>query len=395
MADTAIEWTERTWNPIVGCSLASPGCKHCYAMRMAGRLEAMGVPYYQGTTQKTPAGFVWTGKIGVNDSAMLEPLLRRKPTMWFVNSMSDLFHEDVPDDVIDQVFAVMALSPQHVFQVLTKRADRMRAYLNERGVVRRICVAAYKAHRALPCFDDGPEFSRGNSRRFNALMKRWWAHVGALTAWTVHGGCAAVQFERTEPGADYPSRLSWPLPNVWLGVSVEDQRRANERVPQLLNTPAAVRWLSCEPLLETVDLTRICLVPQVKGSPRAGIHIDALRGRYVESGQPYIGEWDINHPYPADAPPLSLNWIVGGGESGKGARPLPLPAIRSLRDQCDGAGTLFFFKQWGAYLPCGQLNANGKLWTNGSGHALFTTKGFAGRYLDGQLHNAMPAARHG
>jgi protein gp37 len=125
---TTIEWTEATWNPIAGCSLHSPGCTNCYAMRTAARLATIPAtaPVYAGLTQPSKVGPVWTGKIAVNESTMLAPLRHKKPTMYFVNSMSDLFHESVPDEVIDRVFAVMALCPQHPFQVLTKRSDRMR-----------------------------------------------------------------------------------------------------------------------------------------------------------------------------------------------------------------------------------------------------------------------------
>jgi protein gp37 len=131
MAESAIEWTEQTWNPIVGCSVVSPGCTNCYAMRMAARLERMGQKRYRGLTKPSKAGPVWTGQMRLVEEALTLPLRRRKPTTWFVNSMSDLFHESVPDEWIDRVFAVMALCPQHTFQVLTKRADRMRAYLSQ------------------------------------------------------------------------------------------------------------------------------------------------------------------------------------------------------------------------------------------------------------------------
>jgi protein gp37 len=132
MADSKIEWTERTWNPIVGCSVVSPGCTNCYAMKMAARIEAMGnQARYRGTTKKVNGNSVWTGKLAIApDATISEPLRRRKPTTYFVNSMGDVFHEDLPDEWIDRVFAVMALSPRHTFQVLTKRAGRMRAYVS-------------------------------------------------------------------------------------------------------------------------------------------------------------------------------------------------------------------------------------------------------------------------
>lgn len=145
--DTNISWTERTWNPVVGCSVVSPGCTNCYAMRMAYRVKEMeeartGRPdasHYFGTTKVVNGNPVWTGKVVLApEHILLEPLRRRKPTMYFVNSMSDLFHEDVPDEWIDRVFAVMALCPQHTFQVLTKRSERMRAYCTDPDRIQRM-----------------------------------------------------------------------------------------------------------------------------------------------------------------------------------------------------------------------------------------------------------------
>ena len=148
-------------------------------------------------------------------------------------------------------------------------------------------------------------------------------------------------------------QLLHPLPpNVWLGITVVNQEEADRDIPKLLAINACVRFLSMEPLLGHIDLTRICIVPRVQRSPRAGIHIDALRGRYVESGMPFIGEWDIDGPYPEGAPPLSLNWVIVGGESGPGARPMHPDWACSLRDQCETAAVPFLFKQWGNNLPC-------------------------------------------
>jgi protein gp37 len=256
MADnTGIEWTQATWNPIAGCSILSKGCTNCYAMKMAARLEAMGQAKYAGLTQPSKAGPVWTGKIAVaDDRAFTQPLRWKRGRRIFVNSMSDLFHEDVPDDVIDKVSAIMALAPQHTFQVLTKRPERMRSYMVNDGLGRLSswCVAAIKMGRA-----------------------------GALVG-----------------------RHGFPAPNVWLGVSVEDQATADARIPILLDTPAAVRWISAEPLLEDVDL------------------------------RPWLS---------------GLDWVVAGGESGPDARPMHPDWIRSIRDQCAAAGVPFLFKQWGEW----------------------------------------------
>lgn len=131
MADTSIEWTDSTWNPVAGCSIITPGCTNCYAMRMAARLDAMGVPKYAGLTRKSGGRYIWTGRIALDEAALSVPARWRKPRMIFVNSMSDLFHPDVPVEFIVRVWAAMAATPHHVFQVLTKRPERMREVLSE------------------------------------------------------------------------------------------------------------------------------------------------------------------------------------------------------------------------------------------------------------------------
>ena len=308
-----IEWTDASWNPVVGCSVVSPGCKNCYAMGQAARIERMQERAldavearrrspYAGLTQASKAGPVWNGKAALaSDETMTAPLRWKRPRRIFVNSMGDLFHEAVPDAWIDLVFAVMALSPQHTFQVLTKRSKRMRAY----------------------CGQPAP-------------AKRWWVAADKLSI----------------------SERVWPvpaegrcLPNVWLGVSAEDQGRADERIPDLLATPAAVRFVSCEPLLGPVDLARIELVKRVEGSPRGGVNLDALAGRYVESGMPYVGEWDVDGPYPEGRAQIRLDWTIVGGESGPNARPTHVAWVRAIRDQCAAAGTPLFFKQFGEWAP--------------------------------------------
>lgn len=282
-----IEWTEVTWNPIVGCSITSPGCTNCYAMKMAGRIERMGTaPHYDGTTRGSTAGSIWTGKLALApEHVLFAPLRRRKPTTWFVNSMSDLFHEDAPDGWIDRVFAVMALTPQHTYQVLTKRAARMRAYM----------AAAHEriADMAMSEAPIGMDISR------SGIV--WQPHCMPSTT-----------FER------------WPLPNVWLGVSAEDQRRADERIPDLLATPAAIRFVSAEPLLGPIDFDML----------RVGDAwmIGALTGIYgVLPGN--RGE--------------KLDLIIVGGESGNGARHMEDAWAESIQAQCTASGTAFFMKQMG------------------------------------------------
>lgn len=294
MADkSGIEWTDATWNPIVGCSIVSPGCTHCYAMAMAARIERMAVPraaagdgrqtHYAGTTQASKAGPVWTGKVALApEHILLQPLKWAPPRRIFVNSMGDLFHEDVPDAWIDRVFAVMALAPQHKFQVLTKRSARMRAY----------CSALVGGERFI-------------SREAH-LLRHPGTPTKAITQ--VHDHCTG------------------PLPNVWLGVSTEDQRRADERVPDLLATPAAVRFVSAEPLLGPIDFRAI-----------------DLDGGY-EQVLPLGAGW-MDRLEPGELEGARLDWIIVGGESGPGARPMHPDWARSIRDQCAAAGVAFFMKQ--------------------------------------------------
>lgn len=226
-----IEWTEATWNPTVGCTKISPGCKHCYAETMARRLKAMGTPGYEN-------GF----RLALLPDRLDEPLRRRRPTVYFVNSMSDLFHQGVPDSYIDRVFDSIDQAPQHTFQILTKRADRL---------------ARYGATRAIP-------------------------------------------------------------KNAWIGVSVEDRKYGIPRIAHLRQVPAAIRFLSVEPLLQDV------------------------------------GELDLT----------GIHWVIVGGESGPKSRPMKLEWVLSIKRQCHAQGVQFFFKQWGGWGADGQKRskkANGRL----------------------------------
>jgi protein gp37 len=330
--DSKIEWTEATWNPMAGCSIVSPGCRECYAMRrVAPRLAANpATPHYAGTVQKAKTGYVWTGKLGLSKEKLTEPLRTKNPTMWFVNSTSDLFHEGAPDEWIAEVFGVMAVagavgafhrkedgcrtgpswtasdgrevptkwpnmhSGPHTFQVLTKRSGRMRALLNSASFRQDVAGAAHR-------------------------------HAMDRTP-------ASQLSDAIEDGR------AWPLPNVWMGVSAEDQPRADERIPDLLVTPAAVRFVSAEPLLGPIRLTSI-MVPE-KANRHDGpwsLRWDALGGFRATS--PYSG---------TDGNPR-LDWVIIGGESGKNARPMHPQWARDLRDQCKAAGVPFFFKQWGEW----------------------------------------------
>jgi len=235
---TGIEWADLVWNPTTGCDKVSPGCDHCYALTMAKRLKGMGQAKYQtdGDPRTSGPGF----GVAVHPGTLAMPLGVRKPQRIFVNSMSDLFHPRVPAEFIGRVFAVMEQASQHTFIAFTKRAPRMRAWVNRHQPV--------------------------------------------------------------------------PLPNVILGVSVENPEEAARRIPNLLDTPAAVRAISAEPLLERVSL-----------------QVELLVGRALD-------------------PPEGIGWVIAGGESGGGARPCEIGWLRLLRDQCEAVGVPFFCKQFGAVL---------------------------------------------
>jgi protein gp37 len=292
---TGIEWTDATWNPVTGCAKVSQGCKHCYAEREWPRMTKL-VPAY--------AGRQFTD-VRTHSDRLEQPLRWRKPRMIFVNSMSDLFHPDVPDAFIDHVFAIMVLAKQHTFQVLTKRPARMREYLSQRT----------------------EELSSDD--------------------WFLNAALARSVFAASKAAGDplpgnAPLMLAgrWPLPNVWIGVSIEDQVAAGERIPLLLNTPAAVRWVSMEPLLGDVTLTD---VPNVLGVAEGQRHLDALGGFAWEcDGPDYVDTCNIGS---------RIDWVVVGGESGPKARPMHPDWARSLRDQCAAAGVPFLFKQWGEWAP--------------------------------------------
>jgi protein gp37 len=273
---TAIEWTERVWNPVTGCSKVSEGCRNCYAETISLRFNRSVGPW---NAVNAPQNVI------LHPDRLTAPLSWRKPAKVFVNSMSDLFHELVPDDFIDRVFAVMAETRRHTYQILTKRPDRMAAYVSDPDVLERV------------------------EGRLRDLLCEWNDDHSSSPRCVL--GCHA-------------GFNQWPLPNVWLGTSVEDQRAADERIPHLLKTPAAVRFLSCEPLLGSVDL------------------LDWLDNISVTDDGRVIRINDFEQP---------LQWVIAGGESGPKARPCHPDWARSLRDQCQAAGVPYFWKQWGAWLP--------------------------------------------
>ena len=238
-----IEWTEKTWNPVTGCTKVSPGCKHCYAETLSKRLHAMGAPGYEN-------GF----ELSLLPERLEQPLKRRKPTMYFVNSMSDLFQTEVPDEFINKVMSVISATPHHTYQILTKRSEEMRRYFSTR-----------------------------------------------------------------------------PVPNnAWLGVSVEDKKYGKPRIDNLAAINAGTRFLSVEPLLEN------------------------------------LGHLKLD----------GIDWVIVGGESGQGARPMKQEWATNVRDQCSAAGVQFFFKQWGAH------GADG----------VRRSKAANGRILDGKVWDMMPVS---
>jgi protein gp37 len=253
-----IEWTQKTWNPIAGCSKVSPGCANCYAEVMAGRLAAMGQTKYQGLTVLQGKHRRWTGKIAFDRHALYEPIRRTKPTTYFVNSMSDLFHEEVTEDQLNEIFTVMAVCHQHTFQVLTKRPDFAEEYLSA-------------------------------SMRLEEIYCNWTSFSG---------GPAEVE--------------CWPLPNVHIGVSIENAN-VKHRIDALRGIPAALRFLSIEPLIADV------------------------------------GELNLYH----------IDWVIVGGESGHGSRPCNVQWIRNVVRQCREQNVPVFVKQMGAVpiaAACRQLH---------------------------------------
>lgn len=348
---TNIEWTNATWNPIIGCTRVSPGCQNCYAERMAARFSGPGLPY-ESVAEMTPQGPRWMG-VRCLPERLDEPLRWRKPRRIFVCSMSDLFHPDVPDEFIATVFGVMSLAGQHKFQVLTKRPERMLLWF---------------------------------AKHFLGACQAETASLGGLFTPGGHDRIYNTQ-----------AINSWPLPNVWLGVSVEDQCRADERIPLLLQVPAAVRWLSMEPLLGPVDLT------SVEWPNKGGHRVDVLRRGYWNAEG-----WIYGGPSAALGAPRGMftnhsdmegiDWVVVGGESGPGARPMHPDWVRSIRDQCQAAGVPFLFKQWGTWLPnaqeygCYQEGANYNRQHVLAGNVTMARVGkkAAGRLLDGRTWDEYP-----
>ncbi|GGB68779.1 DUF5131 family protein [Deinococcus soli (ex Cha et al. 2016)] len=328
--DTAISWTDRVWNPVVGCTKVSQGCKHCYAFDVHGiRHKA----YQEGKLQNIPQYAHPFTTVQLLPQRLMDPVRWRKSRRIFVNSMSDLFHEDVPEGYIDQVFGVMFVCAErehnpHSFQVLTKRPERMRDYLLD--------------------------------------PKRRWKVAQAISG----------RFEEGDSWFDQIAYGQGPLtsPGIWLGTSVEDQRAADERVPLLLDTPAAVRFLSCEPLLGPVSLAQwLDPIQDLFTCQRCGEEFAS--GEADSAGRhPYCG--GQGDPSGFTDPEQALHWVIAGGESGRLARPMHADWARTLRDQCAAADVPFHFKQWGRFDAQGAASTSGRGWPD--------------RHLDGTLHDAFP-----
>jgi protein gp37 len=278
-------WSDALWDPVRGCSRKSAACINCYA-ETATAQSALSGGWGEGYATLKGEDAAWTGKVALLEERLALPFGLEVPSRVFVNSMSDLFHEEMADAAIDRVFAVMALAPQHQFQVLTKRQKKMQTYMAD-------AAASGRVGQAM----------------------------------------AALGREGRLPG--------WPLPNVWLGVTAENQKEAERRIPVLLQTPAAVRFIAAEPLLGALDLKPEWLEPGGAAGP-------------------------------------GLDWVLAGGETGPKARPIEIDWVRSLRDQCARAGTPFYWNDWGAHMPADQSPQN---------HSPALER----RYLDGALHEALPA----
>lgn len=500
MGETTISWTARpgtaarTWNPTQGCALKSEGCRNCYAMRQARRFAGPGKPFDGLVNLKTGK---WTGEARLAARKLDEPLSWRKPSTVFVDSMSDLFYERFTNEEIAAVFGVMAATPQHTYQILTKRADRMRAWFEAPGIVelvdmfRHLALAGriaeyfaqerivdipewpgyavtskgrvisnrkgpdrdlkvqyneqghgrvqlYRAdghdervlvHRlVLDAFDRAPRDGEqgchitgdatnnalwnlrwgsqsdnwqdrkrhGNRRSYAKLTDDQVVELRELAAGGMSGaelgrrfGISDTQARNIVTGEQWAPeyKLEWPLPSVWLGVSVENQDAADERVAQLLATPAAIRFLSCEPLLGRVSLRGVSGLP----TDDEDVRIDALEGTWRTS------------PRDEDGQPVGsrIDWVIAGAESGPGVRDCDVTWLRGLRDQCAAAGVPFFLKQ------AVELSLQRRVYPS-SQAAVVTTKvissgagsrakgrGFGGPviespYLDGRQHQEWP-----
>lgn len=445
MADgTKISWTDATWNPILGCERVSPGCDQCYAIQSAtiraGNPHPKVAAAFAGLTHRTDR-LDWTGRVNLLPERLEQPLHWRKPKRIFVNSLSDLFHNEVPEEYIAEVFAVMSLAPQHLFQVLTKRHARMRSLLNSldfrhlvaKAIDARLVDADYdptETWASIPGFEHYQASTHGRIRGANGILKpqvnprtgrdgvslwsknepktlpvhrlvllahrpdapagteachrngdkrdnrlanlRWGtrsenqrekvrhgsrggpqrlvpdqlqaihsARKSGLTQQAVADqlGISRPLVSMIESGRVWSvPDLEWPLPNVHLGVSVENQKWADIRIPALVDTPAAVRWISAEPLLGPIDLGI--------GDPHRGHESDDING-YPHARMCLTCSTDDNNVeyFRREPSEGGLGWVVCGGESGRRHRPVDVAWIASLVEQCQQARVPIWVKQ--------------------------------------------------
>lgn len=401
---TKIEWADMTINPVVGCTKCSDGCRSCYAERFAARMEKHPNPKisskYAGVVDENGK---WTGKINSNFSEKMYPhRVPGKRKKVFVGSMTDIFHPNYPADNRDEIFAsiladhIFTNGHGHTFIILTKRPQAMAKY-----------------------FAAGPD----------TLLRRWGR---AGNGWIIVGDGDSETFEEYADGQTIPQEMTsprdnlrqdylWPLPNVWLGVTVCNQAEADAKIPVLLQTPAAVRFVSVEPMLEAVDLQAAyphdwmhCKCCGWYGPDDGELGADHIINE--DGSEPICpqcgndgeaGEFDwtreVAAAYKETILP-GLDWVICGGETGPGARPMHPDWVRGLRDQCQGARVPFFFKSWGEWVTENQSPEDIVL----PGHSTIphgwkgrkyedsvyrVGKRRAGRLLDGVEHNEFPEVK--
>ena len=340
MSTTKIEYLTKSWNPVaMRCTPVSDGCANCWHLQMARRHAAN--PSLSPELREARGG----GKPYLNERELLAPTKWRGRQQIGVQFMGDLFHEAVPFAFVDRAMAVAALCPQHTFMVLTKRPERMEKYFAHNG------------------------FASGYPGSFGPMRDR--VDVLAMRI--------AVENNIRDEDGSYPPPAThkWPIHNLWLGTSIENQQTADERIPQLLRCPSAHRWVSAEPLLGQVDL--------------------------VNGGHGWLNVTDL-----PDGRRTGIDWVVAGGETGRNARPMHPDWVRSLRDQCAAASVPFFFKSWGEWAEANQGNVDigedafveldgtdSTDWTIDkhsatTSHMIRVGKHAAGRLLDGVEHNEVP-----
>lgn len=316
MADTKIEWADQVWNPVTGCSKISEGCQNCYAERMAKRMAGR-----NGYPNEDPF------KVTLHPDRLTDPIKWKRPRRIFVNSMGDLFHEEVDEEFIAKVFAIMNIASWHTFIVLTKRPQRMKELLNNED-------------------------------------------------FQFHCGWFESQAVRELKIENYNRQYKWPFPNVWLGVTTENQAAADERIPLLLQTPAAIRLVSAEPLLE----------------PILFYYEDGMTDCYPLKG--YYESLTVNLGIVAKSGPMpKIDWLIAGGETGPGARPMHPDWVHNIKNQCLRDNVPFFFKSWGEWTteyPQGTDLGNKAMAFRHEKTFYHVGKKNAGRQLDGVTWDAIP-----